>query len=200
MSRLKKSPVTPATPSPDSTPNERPSATPEVKSPARKKMGRPIVVTPRHRRVAQMYVHEDMSIPDALQANGFAPRRVGLKKLFKNIPALKQALEDELKEWSKTQKSALTPEDDSELVKFRLRLNTLRGEDRGTLSAKTLGSLKEVGMFDESKSGLAVHLNIANIPLEWRSRYELTEHTSPILSEDMPNGRTAIDITPKDLK
>lgn len=183
-------------PKPDSTSNGQPSAnpapetSPSSKAPRRKSPGRPIVVTPRHRRVAQMYVHEDMSIPDALQANGFAPRRVGLKKLFKNIPALKQALEDELKEWSRTQKSSLTPADDSELVKFRLRLNTLRGEDRGTLSAKTLGSLKEVGMFDESKSGLAVHLNIANVPLEWRNRYELasgecTKDTDITVSPDV---------------
>ena len=109
-------------------------------------IGRPVNQKPAQQlRTFAQAVRNGDSLQNAMLKAGYSPTTAKRGKAALSKPML-AALASESAKLAELGK-LLSPEQQENLVRGRLALNTIQGKDNGTQSAKLLGSDKRVGMF-----------------------------------------------------
>jgi hypothetical protein len=117
---------------------------------------------------------ESKHIPTALLAAGHseAAARRGRASLSAPLRAIVAELDtQDIKEFAAKGKH-LNPEVLTDVVKYRLARNTVDGKDAGTLSAKQLGSLKDLNMFT---ADVAVGVQVNVVPADLKDVIRIDE-------------------------
>ncbi len=100
-----------------------------------------------------------LNIESAMLAAGYAPAtaKKGRAKLSRECLIAEQKFVAEKAEELRRFGASMTPEQQADLVRGRLAVNTVLGEDGGTQSAKALGSDKRVAMWQpEGATGIVI--------------------------------------------
>ncbi len=133
-------------------------------------------VTEKHRQIAKAIVRDGVPVTRALLDAGVAPTqaRKGMRRVA-HIKALRTAVEEELKNWAAEASRIVRvacPEVRADMIRARLALNVVRGEDKAVQSCKLLGQDREVGMFEEARMTTVQQL-IMTCPADLRAELEL---------------------------
>jgi hypothetical protein len=112
----------------------------------------------QHREFARAYV-DGAPLTKALVLAGYSPKQAKKGMVIVNrSKGLRQAIAEHGKLLAELGRS-LTVQQQENLVRGRLVLNTIRGTDKGALSAKALGSEKRVSMWQSVTQRDLVILN-----------------------------------------
>ena len=121
--------------------------------------------TARHRALAKALATAAPIMPTMIE-HGYSPSvaRLGIRGVPRVVLALMPP------ESNLVSLGQINPNQQEELVRGRLVYNTLRGTDKGVLSAKALGSDRRVNMFTpDIQTGIVV-INAPNTAVEDRSK------------------------------